>query len=66
MDLGTPLSPPPLAVPPDDFYAQGQSVEPAWATRGLEEGGWGAHGRLEGAELQSPRSPTSLQPLQCV
>lgn len=57
MDLGTPLSPPPLAVPPDDFYAQGQSVEPAWATRGLEEGGWGCPWKPGGGRAPESQTP---------
>ena len=54
MDLGTPLSPPSLTVPPDDSYAQGQSGEPAWATGGLEEGGWGCLGKAGGGGVPDP------------
>jgi len=57
MDLGTPLSPPSLAVPPDEFYAQGQSGEPAWATGGLEEGGWGCSGKAGGGRAPESQTP---------
>lgn len=64
MDFGTPPFPPPFAVTPDGFYARGQSGEPSWTARGMEDGGGcvlppGSWRRVEcwGAELQSPRHP---------
>lgn len=63
MDFGTPPFPPPFAVTPDDFYACGQSGEPSWTTRGMEDGGGGPSSRvMEEGGVLGGRAPESQAP----